>query len=674
MKVRAWAVVFTYALTSGIAASAAADDGVQKAVDRGVAFLQNHPGANGTWSFAQRGHRVGVSSLVGLALLECNVPAADQVIRAAAQAVRQEVRDINDTYDISLAVMFLDRLGVADDNELIENCCLRLVAGQSGGGGWGYSCPKVSGDAERRLRTLLEKQPAGKRNNSTSAQQKQQPPTVADLANNQQGFRGRGGDDNSNTQFANLALWIARRHQLKADAALAAVEARYLRSQHNDGGWGYIPTGGPGRVGGFLGSTASMTCAGLLGLAVGYGVSTESVLRTDANRGAAATQRERIARDPNRERAIQRGLSFIGRVIETALNGASNDEDADRRMPEPRRGLGEQRARGVRGRGGLGRGWTLVHNGLGSEYYFLWSLERVAMVYGLDTVGNKDWFALGSKYILEAQEDDGAWRGNCGEIVDTCFALFFLRRANLAGDLTVTLRGRVRDTDVAILKAKPSDKQAIEKKEDSVTPMKEQKAAPVEPRAGNNTKPPPRRTGNENSQTEVTKSKPLEPATPAENHEQAVGRLRDQLVNAPLAEQAAILERLRDEKGTVHTDALAAAIPRLRDAAKLTARDALAQRLARMTPATLREKIGDQNPEVRRAAALACAMKDDKTYVPDLIGLLEDAELRVARAAHAALKALAHEDFGPANGASQEERKRAISSWRRWWEKNKPNR
>jgi len=57
--------------------------------------------------------------------------------------------------------------------------------------------------------------------------------------------------------------------------------------------------------------------------------------------------------------------------------------------------------------------------------------------------------------------------------------------------------------------------------------------------------------------------------------------------------------------------------------------------------------------------------------VPKLIALLEDRELLAARAAHAALKALAGEDFGPARDATAEECAEAVKKWRQWWEKHK---
>ena len=74
-------------------------------------------------------------------------------------------------------------------------------------------------------------------------------------------------------------------------------------------------------------------------------------------------------------------------------------------------------------------------------YYYLWSLERVAVALNLDTIGNKDWYAWGSGLLLSNQEEDGTWQGDYGTGgVDTCFALLFLKRANLAMDLTALTR------------------------------------------------------------------------------------------------------------------------------------------------------------------------------------------------------------------------------------------
>ncbi|HEV2947206.1 MAG TPA: HEAT repeat domain-containing protein, partial [Gemmataceae bacterium] len=657
-------------------ASAAGDEDIRKAVERGVESLRARQDNDGSWSFGNSGHAVGTSALVGLAMLECDVPGSDQAVKDAARAVRSGVSSINDTYDISLAVMFLDRLGLADDDPLIESLSQRLLAGQTASGGWGYFCPHVSSEA-RRLKTGVDKKNSDARDRPEAQKQARRGNLQNDPRNQ---FAGMLGDDNSNTQFATLALWIARRHHTKVDTALKSVESRFRRSQNADGGWGYKALASGGMMGGMSGSTASMTCAGLLGLAVGYGVSTHT-LHTNIKPKKEADKEKETPRDA----AVARGINFLAQVLEPALRA---DDD-----PPAMRNFG----RGGFGMRGGGMGGGIVHNGLGSEYYFLWSLERVAMVYSLKTLGDKDWYAIGSKYLLKNQENDGSWRGNLGPTVDTCFALFFLRRANLAADLTTKLRikgpavvdlrakGAINDgekdapptkmppekTDPGKTKSEGPDRLAATRSGASPTPSGNplpskkvdpeppipSKAAPVkEPESSVAKKESPRAQSPQPDQELV--------------HDQLVAKLRDQLVKASPVDQPALVDKLRDAKGSANTDALAEAIAQLSGDAKSKASEALAQRLARMTADTLRDKLKDENVEVRRAAALACAMKEDRSLIPDLIGLLEDRESRVGRAAYASLKALTDEDFGPSPNADVERRSQSVARWRQWWAKN----
>src|SRR5262249_38268149 len=151
--------------------------------------------------------------------------------------------------------------------------------------------------------------------------------------------------------------------------------------------------------------------------------------------------------------------------------------------------------------------------------------------------------------------------------------------------------------------------------------------------------------------TEAPASPALSPAELEELDRQAA-RLSNQLLQAPVRRQFALLKEYANGKGVVYTQALAATIPQLSGGGLEGARDLLAQRLARMTAETLRDKLQDENREVRRAAARACGQKGEKRCVPDLIPLLEDADWPVARAAHRALTQLAGQDFGPAEGAS----------------------
>jgi HEAT repeat protein len=141
------------------------------------------------------------------------------------------------------------------------------------------------------------------------------------------------------------------------------------------------------------------------------------------------------------------------------------------------------------------------------------------------------------------------------------------------------------------------------------------------------------------------------------------------VVRARGARQDQLLEQLRDGKGVQFTEALVSAIPRLEGEAKRKGRDALADRMTRMSDKTLAAYLQDEEPELRAAAALACAMKESKERVPDLIRLLSDPEAVVERSAHAALKSLTGQDCGPSAGADRAERAKAIAAWKVWWDK-----
>jgi HEAT repeat protein len=129
------------------------------------------------------------------------------------------------------------------------------------------------------------------------------------------------------------------------------------------------------------------------------------------------------------------------------------------------------------------------------------------------------------------------------------------------------------------------------------------------------------------------------------------------------------LAAVRDGKGSVYTQALLMAIRRVAEDKAGAVRQALAERLARMTAETLRQYMKGEDPELRRAAVLAMAMKDDITLVPDLITALLDEEERVVRAARVGLKSLTGQDFGPLPGADLRARRAAAQAWLDWFRK-----
>jgi hypothetical protein len=70
------------------------------------------------------------------------------------------------------------------------------------------------------------------------------------------------------------------------------------------------------------------------------------------------------------------------------------------------------------------------------DLYFLWSVERVGVIYNLRKIGSKDWYGWGAEILVANQTPQGKWEkggnSNSTPVIDTCFALLFLKRANLA--------------------------------------------------------------------------------------------------------------------------------------------------------------------------------------------------------------------------------------------------
>jgi hypothetical protein len=609
---------------------------VRQAIQRGVAYLRQLQ-HQGTWSYVKeridkQSETIGMTALAALTLLECGVKASDPAVRKAAAAVRPVTVELTHTYSLALAIMFLDRLGDPEDVTLIESMAVRLLAGQSRQGSWTYHCPAVSPAEARRLakhvkqhaeliaKGKLPKQARKKRRTARDLP----PAIVAQLVQiNRQGLRYWNGDDNSNTQFANLALWIARRHGLPVDGALERVRSHYRATQWPSGGWTYSRQVG-GRATPILGGlakgnvpTAAMTCAGLLGLAVGEGAALERARRKNPDR--------KNPRKLEKDKFIAKGLTALSACIGKPLEVK---EKGNRRGP-------------------------YLHGQAGRSYYFLWSLERVALIYGLRALDKKDWYAWGSEVLLANQEDDGSWRGEyAAGGADTCFALLFLCRSNLAKDLTITLKGGLPASGEVALKTGGVGGKAL------VLGRDIQAGVGRKGKGDKGDAPPP-------------KQKKAVIGDAEDDQAARIARLSGALVKAPAARQKKLLAEYQKSKGVVYTEALAGSIQLLKGDLRAKAREALAARLVRMSNGTLRDKLQDDNLEIRRAAALACGAKRARALVPELIPLLTDPEPPVARAAHQALKGLSGKDFGPDPEATRAERRSARKRWQAWWDKAK---
>src|SRR5262249_16576127 len=136
--------------------------------------------------------------------------------------------------------------------------------------------------------------------------------------------------DNSNTQFAILGLWVAQRHGVPARSALLANEQYFRATQLSDGSWAYHPNGHNWRD--------SNTCAGLLSMAMRYGVI--------GGQGRDIRPQQAIH---VHDAAVNQGLRHLAQSLNKISVAGNHIVGADAR----------------------------------DVLYFLWSLERMAVIYDL---------------------------------------------------------------------------------------------------------------------------------------------------------------------------------------------------------------------------------------------------------------------------------------------------
>ena len=183
---------------------------VVSGIEHGIAYLKSQQGPRGRWSELP-GYDGGVTALCTLALINSGVPITDPVVSKG-----------------------VDHFAVWNSIKLTRFRCKR----------WCFVPPslrRTCSSFARNVKWLEDHQiKDGQRKGAWS-------------------YPGPGGD-NSNSQFAVLALYDAQHVGVDVSRDTWELAADYWRSTQNaDGSWGYVP----GDTG-----TGSMTCAGIGGLAV----------------------------------------------------------------------------------------------------------------------------------------------------------------------------------------------------------------------------------------------------------------------------------------------------------------------------------------------------------------------------------------------------------------------
>ena len=305
---------------------------VESAIRKCVDYLyreQINNGVNrGGWH-GHTGYQSGQTALVTLALLSAQESPTDPRMKKALDYLRR-TRPTK-TYEVALHCMALCIAEPNKDLPLIRDDVDILVKSQRGDGGWGYE------------------------NSGTS--------------------------DESNSQFAVLALWEASKLNIQVPEDCLSRAYAYWNARHQGSGWGYRDSGPSG----------SMTCAG---------ISSMLILR-DASENVDAAVRN-------------------GQLV--CCGGNPNDARQD---PV------------VQGFNWLTANFTVQSNPNGGAatwgVYYLYALERVGRLTGQRFFGTRDWYREGSAHLISIQAQiTGAVQGTGLEgtepVTTTAMALLFLSK------------------------------------------------------------------------------------------------------------------------------------------------------------------------------------------------------------------------------------------------------
>ncbi len=257
MRLTVFAVLIVLVPSSQLAKAAIDAVQVQRAIDRGIAFLRQTQNDRGGWS-EFGGQSCGLSSLCTLALLNAGVSRDDPDMTRALRYLRGCTPA--ETYSVALQTLVFCQLGAAGDLPRIRRNVELLVKEQKKfgqEGAWGYG-------------------------------------------------GGRSSGDPSNAQFAILALGAAQDRGIEVDPQVFQRALKYwIRRQTRSGGWGY---------GGGQSATGSMTCAGIASIIIARGRLSGLTSEIDGDQirccGGADDKSDPVAA----------GLNWLGRSFNLEVN------------------------------------------------------------------------------------------------------------------------------------------------------------------------------------------------------------------------------------------------------------------------------------------------------------------------------------------------------------------
>lgn len=303
---------------------------VESSIKLAVAYLRTTQDKNrGNWNYP--GNDPGMTGLATLALLSAGVPPNDPAIERALRYL-SDCGDIGSTYDTALQTMAFCAANPEKYRGQIRRNVTWLSNAQLERGSWSYH----GHDAI-----------------------------------------GFGLGDNSNTQFALLALHEAQRSGVEVNPIIwRRALSHWLTSQNMDGGFGYGP---------HQSSTGSMTCAGISSMVIAAGKLTI---------GDAKVKNSKVecCGDQMSDLPLERAISWMGAHFSAQRNPGMESNPVNY--------------------------WN----------YYMYGLERAGRLTGRRFLGEHDWYREGAEVFVARQNRDGSWDSDNRADVGTALGLLFLAK------------------------------------------------------------------------------------------------------------------------------------------------------------------------------------------------------------------------------------------------------
>lgn len=416
-------------------------DALRQAIERGKTWLQGLQQPDGSFKLPpanetlETNFPLGYCSLATLTLLKCGVEPDDPAIERAFQHMYS--LPLRKTYEVSMLILAIEARFQPPEDQVDEKKSYTTVARRFFG---------------RQARPI--------------DRQKLQECVQWLVAHRSKQFDGAGwrypqgeiDQDNSNTQYAMLALKSARRLGADVPLDLFAKVADFFVAQQDATGpevpWFAVPA-------------ADGPIAEMMSLDERRKAEREWAREREraAERGGTRQREREIGETVERARMFARGWSYEPREVK--------DPPASREGPTPpqtgtrvstgsmtcsgvaalviakselenNRGLWRPRQAAVEAAIRDGVAWLAKHfsptdnpradgGPTGWKYYYLYSVERAGVLAGTYRFGSHDWWEEGAAHILTQQEPEGTWPDAKGlsRLSRTCFALLFLKRGTI---------------------------------------------------------------------------------------------------------------------------------------------------------------------------------------------------------------------------------------------------